>query len=128
MLIDYIRKIFTNLDEYVFGKPKEPPKPTTPAEEILEQIKKILFPPFETKFIEGVKVLTDYSIDSNLDAVLMDLQDGKNDEISHKTIISVIKRLQSVRKMLNIEHEFESDAEYFNVENLDLGPRIEDIK
>jgi hypothetical protein len=80
-------------------------KVETPADEKLEQIKKILFPPLELKEEMGndgtkVKFHIDYSVDSNLDAVLMDLEEGHNDPVARKTISKVVDRLNDARRLL----------------------------
>ena len=96
----------------------------TPADERLEEIKNILFPPLilEEKMAEDGEVMKyhiDYSVDSNLDAVLMDLQEGHNDPVSQKTINSVIKRLVKARRMMEAYAELDKDAKYILVEDMD---------
>jgi len=99
-------------------------KPITPAEKQIEQIKTLLFPPLklqEEMQKDGtiIKFHIDYSADSNLDAALMDLQEGYNDPAAHKTILDVIKRLNNLRKMLEAYAEFNKDAKYIMVENME---------
>jgi hypothetical protein len=99
-------------------------KSFSPADEKLEQIKQILFPPLVTQQEmqqDGtpIKFHIDYSADSNLDAALMDLQEGYNDPATQKTITDVIKRLNSVRRMLEAYAELDKDARYIIVENLE---------
>jgi hypothetical protein len=96
----------------------------TPAEEKIEQIKAILFPPLVTQQEmqqDGtpIKFHIDYSADSNLDAALLDLQEGYNDPASHKTVLDVIKRLNKVRKMLEAYAELDKEAKYIIVENME---------
>jgi hypothetical protein len=67
----------------------------------------------------SIKFHIDYSADSNLDAVLMDLQEGYNDPAAQKTILDVIKRLNNVRRMLEAYAELDKDAKYIIVENLE---------
>lgn len=99
-------------------------KPATPAEEQIEQIKSLLFPPLRLEQQmqnDGtpVKFHIDYSADSNLDAALLDLQEGYNDQPTQKTISDVIKRLNKVRRLLEAYSEFDKDAKYIIVENLE---------
>jgi hypothetical protein len=94
----------------------------TPADEQIENIKAILFPPLVTqqemqKDGTQIKFHIDYSADSNLDAALMDLQEGHNDPATHKTILDVVKRLNKLRTMLEAYAEFDKDAKYIIVEN-----------
>ena len=99
-------------------------KPVTPAEEQIEQIKALLFPQLITRQEmqndgTSMKFHIDYSADSNLDAALMDLQEGYNDPAAHKTILDVIKRLNKLRRMLEAYAELDVDAKYIIVENLE---------
>jgi hypothetical protein len=102
-------------------------KVETPAELKLEQIKNLLFPPLELNeelSNDGtvMKFHVDYSVDSNLDAALMDLQDGQNDEVTQGTINEVTKRLMQVRKLLEAYANMDPDAKYIIVDN----PRTSD--
>lgn len=101
----------------------------TPADLKLEQIKNLLFPPLEIneeidKDGSPIKFHVDYSVDSNLDAVLMDLQDGNNDEVAQGTINEVVKRLIKVRQLLEAYAKIDTDAKYIIVDN----PKTDDIE
>lgn len=94
----------------------------TPAEERLEQIKDILFPP--SKLNEEMdkdgslfKWQIDYSADMNLDAALTDLEDGINDPAVHNTIRDISKRLSNVRQLLDAYMELHPEARYIMVES-----------
>lgn len=97
--------------------------PETPAEQKLEDIKNLLFPPMELheRYDEQsgktVKYHIDYSADSNLDSVLSDLQEGFNDANSQKTVENVIKTLNEVRRVLEAYWSIDKDAEYIIVDN-----------
>ena len=79
-------------------------KPKTTAEVKIEQVVKILFPPLELHVDkEGNKFHIDHSVDTNLEAALMDLQEGHNDKAVHNTIMDIEDRLIQVRKILD-EH------------------------
>ena len=100
----------------------------TPAEIKLEQIRQLLFPSLELNEEIGkdgsiIKFHVDYSVDSNLDAVLMDLQDGNNDEVTQGTINDVVKKLIEARKLLEAYAEFDKEAKYIIVDN----PKTESI-
>lgn len=93
----------------------------TPAELKLEQIKNLLFPPLELNEEMGndgnvFKFHVDYSVDSNLDAALMDLQEGNNDPVTQGTINDVVKRLIQVRKLLEAYAKLDKDAKYIIVD------------
>ena len=94
----------------------------TPAEDRLEQIKDILFPP--SKLNEEMdkdgsifKWQVDYSVDMNLDAALTDLEEGVNDKAVHNTIRDISKRLYSVRQLLDAYMELHPEAKYIMVES-----------
>jgi DNA-binding transcriptional regulator GbsR (MarR family) len=103
----------------------------TPSDELLEQLKQILFPPLklQTANKDGkiIKYHIDYSVDSNLDAVLMDLQEGYNDQTAQKTINGVVNRLNKARKLLEAYAELDKDAEYIIVEDLEDNINAENI-
>lgn len=97
-------------------------KPATPAEEKLEQIKNLLFPPLkleEETSNDGstVKFHVDYAVDSNIDAVLVDLMEGHNDEIAQKTLTDCVSRLNEARRLLDAYMELDPNAKYIIVEN-----------
>ena len=97
-------------------------KTYTPSDKKLEELAKLLFPPLvlqQEMDKDGtvLKYHIDYSADSNLDAVLMDLQEGHNDPVSQKTIAGVIERLQKTRRMLEAFAEIDKDAKYIIVQD-----------
>jgi hypothetical protein len=96
-----------------------------PTDEKISKIIEILFPPLKTEKIHSpdgqtVTFLIDYSIDCNLEAALMDLQDGTNDEVSQGTIQNTIKRLNAVRDLLEINQPIDDKAEYVTVQPLEV--------
>ena len=105
----------------------------TPAEQRLEEIREILFPPHSTKehtdpeTEETVKIQIDYSADLNLDSALYDIREGYSDEVVQKTIQDVLERLYKIRKILNAEAEIDSEAKYIIVDNKNTDSDIKDI-
>jgi hypothetical protein len=97
------------------------PEPTIPEEKI-KQIIDILFPQLhlhEQIDESGIsyKYHIDYSVDSNLDAALMDLQEGKNDPIVHSTITKAITRLNKARRILEAYASIDPEAKYIIVDD-----------
>ena len=93
-------------------------KKYVPDDERLARVIKILFPPLEiARTPDGTKYHIDYSIDSNLDAVLMDLQEGNNDAACQKTLESCVKKLNEVRRVLEAYAEMDAEAKYLIVDN-----------
>lgn len=112
---------------------KNEKKSNTPAEEKLEQIKDILFPPCKLneemdKDGSVFKWQVDYSVDMNLDAALTDLEEGHNDKAVHNTIRDISKRLYSVRNILDAYMELDPQAKYIMVESSKETENVEDIR
>lgn len=96
-------------------------KKYVPDDERLQQIIDLLYPPLKTaRTPAGVKYHIDYSVDSNLDAVLMDLQEGTNDAAVQKTLNTCIKKLNQVRTILEAYAELDKEAQYLIVDDEDL--------
>jgi hypothetical protein len=103
-------------------------KPKTTAEVKIEQIVKMMFPPLELHTDkEGNKFHIDHSIDTNLEAALMDLQEGHNDAASQQTIRSVVDQIIRVRKLLEAYQEIDAEAKYFIAEDPE-GKNVEEIQ
>lgn len=94
-------------------------KPVIVREGDMQLLADLLFPPLVTQTNGGDVFQVDYSVDSNLDAALMDLQDGNNDAVTQKTITEVVKRLNKARKILQAYPELDIRAKYLLVDNLD---------
>ncbi len=108
-------------------------KPNTPAEERLDQIKDILFPPSKLnqemdKDGNSFKWQIDYSVDMNLDAALNDLEEGINDQAVQNTIRDISKRLYSVRQLLDAYMEIDPEVKYIMVESSEDTLNVEEIK
>lgn len=108
-------------------------KNNTPADEKLEQIRNILFPPCELneemdKDGSLFKWQVDYSVDMNLDAALTDLEEGHNDVAVHNTIRDISKRLYSIRQILDAYMEINPEAKYIMVESSKDTTNVEDIQ
>lgn len=102
----------------MFWKVKK--EPQTDLDNRVEQIREILFPKLELceqtdESGTKIKFHVDYSADSNLDAVLMDMQEGYCDAPMMKTMNNVIARLNQVRKILEAYAEIDTDAKYILV-------------
>lgn len=96
------------------------PKPKTTADEKIERIINILFPPLELHTDKnGDKFHVDYSVDTNLEAALMDLEEGHNDAASQKTVRNVTNRIIKVRQLLEAYREIHDEAKYFIADDLE---------
>lgn len=104
---------------------KEDPK--TEAERKLQELTELLFPPLTVRTDEkGNKFHVDYSADSNLEAALIDLEDGNNDRVTQKTIRKVADRLFDARKLLNVYNDMDRDAKYYVID-ISETEELEDI-
>ena len=111
--------------EIMFKWFKDSPK--TIAEQRIEAIVALLFPPIDvTTDGEGNKFHVDYSADANLEAALIDLEYGHNDQVTQNTIRKVADKLYEIRKMLDIYNELDEEAKYYVVDtdNQELEDRI----
>lgn len=94
----------------------------TDAEQKLEEIKNLLFPQLElheelSNDGSTIKYHIDYSIDSNIDAALLDLYDGHNDEVVQSTLNKAVARLNKARKILEAYASLDKEAKYIIVDN-----------
>ena len=103
-------------------------KPQTTADVRIDQVIKLLFPPLELRTDrEGNKFHIDYSVDTNLEAALMDLEDGHNDAVAQQTIRRVTNRIIEARRLLEAYREIDSEAKYFIADDLE-DKSIEEIQ
>ena len=102
----------------MFGMFSVKRKPKTTSDEKLEKVIAILFPPLELAEEGDIKYHIDYSADTNLDAVIIDLEEGHNDHIAQKTLKDISDRLFRIRKILEAYRELDKDAQYIIVDNL----------
>lgn len=99
-----------------------------PDDERLRQIIAILFPPLVTEELpDGTKIQVDYSVDSNLDAALIDLEEEQNDEVTRNTIRKCAKCLYKVRQILEAQQQIDLEAKFLMVDT-PQDESIENIK
>ncbi len=104
-------------------------KKYVPDDERLAKVISILFPPLEVaRTPDGTKYHIDYSIDSNLDAVLLDLQEGNNDAACQRTLESCIRKLNDVRRVLEAYAEMDAEAQYLVVDNGEPEDELDHIQ
>lgn len=96
-------------------------KPKTLEGRELEHIAQILFPPLEKRTDKDGNVYQiDKSVDTNLESILYELQDGNNDRLSHESLNKVIGRLIEVRKILDVYPELDKKTKYVIVDDYEL--------
>jgi hypothetical protein len=100
-------------------------KPKNKGKEV-EVISQHLFPSLENESLpDGSMFQVDYSVDSNLERVLNELQDGINDKQVHKTIMECIDRLIAVRKEFDIYPEINTKSKgiVVDIRSNDINPK-----
>jgi hypothetical protein len=91
--------------------------------EALEKISNSLFPkPVETKEGKSV-VITDYSIDSNLYYILLELESGRNDKVVHDALKQCLQKLFEARDILSANYAISQNASRLVVE----PPKTENV-
>ena len=85
-------------------------------EGIAQQVCDILFPQPIESIQDNFTFLTDHSIDLNLHAVLIDLEEGNNDETARNTIKQILVKLGEARELLMANYELSSKSHYLVVE------------
>ena len=63
------------------------------------------------------KFHVDKSVDSNIDAALMDLEEGFNDKATQQTLRNIAKRLFELREILEVNVVMHKDAKYLVVDD-----------
>ena len=109
---------------------RKKPKTSAAAEEKLELIKQLLFPDLELEQEmdkDGTiyKFHIDKSVDSNIDAALMDLEEGFNDRATQQTLRNIGKRLFELREILEVNVVMHKDAKYLVVDD---GVKEEEVQ
>jgi hypothetical protein len=92
-------------------------RPRVVREDTAQKVVDLLFPPVEEVTMEGHTFLTDYSVDSNLYAALVDLDDGVNDATTRETLKKCYERLQEARRLLVADKIVPSKAKYLVVDS-----------
>jgi len=78
-------------------------------DDVLNYVKAVLFPPIVRKVVDGTEFFVDRAVDSNIEAVYHDLQEGRCDEMTFNTLRFVIDQLGKVRNRYNIHYPINSD-------------------
>ncbi|MGZ4849774.1 MAG: hypothetical protein ACXV2C_00110, partial [Candidatus Bathyarchaeia archaeon] len=81
--------------------------PKSEAELKIEELIQLLFPPLVVEERDGHKFHVDNSADANLEAALIDLEEGHNDRGAQNTIRKIADRLFEARKILDAYNELD---------------------
>jgi len=91
--------------------------------EELQRVTELLFPPLETVERDDLIFQVDYSVDSNLQSALYDLEEGNNDKVVQNTIRKAIDALIEARKILQAYPELDERAKYVIVDTPDQNKK-----
>lgn len=101
------------------------PEPKVIREGELDRIANLLYPEPEEKIKDGLVIVVDRSVDANLNAALLDLEDGTNDEATRRTIRACLQRLIEVREILEARYRVNERARFLIVDT--PGSRNKDL-
>lgn len=91
--------------------------PVTTAEQKLDELKNLLFPEPEIQMEGDMEFYVDSSADYNIEAVLVDLQEGHNDATCQKTLKNIGERLWKARKILQAYYERQENVNYIVIDD-----------
>ncbi len=99
------------------------PEPVKPiSDENIEKAAGLLFPPLEDfESPTGEAFVVDRSIDTNLEAILQDIQDGQIDEVTVENLKACIATVITVRELFDIAESIKDQSHYLLVDK----PRTE---
>jgi hypothetical protein len=92
------------------------PKPIVVREAELERLTEVLFPEPEEIDKGGLTMIVDRSVDANLQAALLDLEDGTNDKVTRDTIKKCLDKLYEARELLEARYQITKKAHYLVVD------------
>jgi hypothetical protein len=100
----------------------------TSADNKLDQINDLLFPPLEEmKMEDGTIYYIDYTIDQNLESVLTDIENGHVDKASIHTLQNALNRISKIRTILETYPQLKKANSYTIVDDGVNYDPVEDI-
>ena len=82
---------------------------------ILSDLSGLLFPQLKIEVMEKTKVIVDYSVDANLEAVLNDVVEGKVNQLTIKSLEYVINKLVRAREILEADRFWPNGINHYAV-------------
>lgn len=95
--------------------------PKSEAEKKLQELKDLLFPEPNLEKEGDLEFYVDYSVDWNIESVIVDLENQNSDEVCRKTLGNIVNRLFQARKILQAYYEMDQNVKYIYVD--DIIPR-----
>ena len=97
------------------------PEPEPKEDERIAMVRSLLFPPLVTETHDEQTYHVDRSIDANLNAALVDLEEGYVDDITEESIRNALRVLEKVRRILVTVEEVPAEATYLVVAPPQIG-------
>lgn len=98
------------------------------SDDRFHQVFSILFPDVEFKTDEHDNhYIVDYSVDRNLDSILVDLQEGMNDEMVQHNLREICERVSIIRQILEVETDYHPQAKYLVIGSNPNDPKVVDF-
>lgn len=91
-------------------------RPKLLRDDVSQTVTDLLFPDLVEVEKDGDVFLTDYSVDSNLYAALLELEEGQNDEVIRETLRKCYEKLVQARELLEAKQEIQKGARYLVVD------------
>lgn len=91
-------------------------RPKLLRDDVSQTVTDLLFPDLVEVEKDGDVFLTDYSVDSNLYAALLELEEGHNDEVIRETLRKCYEKLVQAREFLEAKQEIQKGARYLVVD------------
>lgn len=95
---------------------KKPAEKLVVRDAVAQQLCDILFPKLTEETKDGSTFVVDRSVDSNLYAALLDLEEDVNDETVRITLRSILNKLYKARDLLEANYVINSEASHIIVD------------
>lgn len=89
------------------------PKVVVMGNKELQMVRDILYPQFKLERLpNGEAFHIDQSVDTNLEAILGDLEDGINSDEARKSLRLIVKKLFRIRELLDPQQQIHPDVNH----------------
>ena len=103
-------------------------EPITQNDRLLREVVDLLFPKFEVREVDGEKYSIDSSVDTNIEAVMTDIQEGYVDEICVTTLKACFEKIYKVRELLKAFHDMDPEVKKYIIAMGELPSPAEEIE
>lgn len=103
-------------------------EPITQNDRLLKEVADLLFPKFEVREVDGEKYSVDSSVDTNIEAVMTDIQEGYVDEVCVTTLKACFEKIYKVRELLKAFHEMDPSVQKYVIAMGELPSPAEEVE